>query len=64
MYDSNHNFKKYVVSKFNEISSIEPKFDTHNKFYKDFKKLKDVKSKYEERKQKKIFVLKMHHCFI
>ena len=43
-YDSLHNFNKYSVSNFNKISSIDSKFDTVNKFYKDLKKLNDVKS--------------------
>ena len=43
-YDSLHNFNKHSVSNFNKISSIDSKFDTINKFYKDFKKLNDVKS--------------------
>ena len=36
VYSSVHNFNIYNVSKFNEISSIDSKFDTLNKFYKDF----------------------------
>ena len=43
---------------FNKIPSIDSKFDTLNNFYKDFKKLKAVKSQTKERKQKKITVLK------
>ena len=42
-----HNFSKYSVSNFNKIPSIEPKFDTLDNFYKDFKKLGD-KSQAEE----------------
>ena len=38
-------FNNYRVSCFNEISSIDSKFVTVNKFYKDIKKLEDVKSK-------------------
>ena len=38
-------FNNYRVSRFNEISSIDSKFVTVNKFYKDIKKLEDVKSK-------------------
>ena len=45
VYNSVHNFNKYSVSSFNEISSIDSKFDTINKFYKDLLKLNDVKSK-------------------
>ena len=58
IYDFRRNFNKYIVSGFNEISSFDSKFDTLNKFYKDFKKLKDVRSRNKERKQKKIIVLK------
>ena len=56
-----HNFNKYSVSSFNEISSIDCKFDTINKFYKDLLKLNDVKSQKKKKKitkQKKIAVLK------
>ena len=58
VYDSVHNFNKYSVSNFNETTSVDSKFDTLNKFYKDFKKLEGVKSRTNERKQKKITVLK------
>ena len=58
IYDFRRNFNKYIVSGFNEISSFDSKFDTLNKFYKDFKKLKDVRSRNKERKQKKIILLK------
>ena len=44
VYNSVHNFNKYSASSFNEISSIDSKFDTINKFYKDLLKLNDVKS--------------------
>ena len=53
-----HNFNKYSLSSFNEISSIDSKFDTLDKFYKDFFKLKKVKSTNKKTNQKKIFVLK------
>ena len=55
-YDSVHNFNKNSVPHFNEISSIDCKFD--NNFYKDFKKLNAVKNQTEEKKQKKITILK------
>ena len=58
MYSSVHNFNKCSVSNFSEISSRDSKFNTLNKFYKDFKKLEDVKSQTNETKQKKITVLK------
>ena len=44
VYSSGHNFNKYSLSNFNEISSIDSKFYTINKFYKDLVKLNDVKS--------------------
>ena len=56
-YASVHNFNKYDVSIFNKIASIDSKFDTMNNFYKDFQNLKGVKSKSEEKKQRKIKVL-------
>ena len=56
-YASVHNFNKYDVSIFNKIASIGSKFDTMNNFYKDFQNLKGVKSKSEEKKQRKIKVL-------
>ena len=40
VYNSVHNFNKYSVSSFNKISSVDSKFDTINKFYKDLLKLK------------------------
>ena len=46
------------MSNFNEATSVDSKFNTLNKFYKDFKKLEGVKSRTNERKQKKITVLK------
>ena len=48
-----HNFNKYSVSNFNEISSLDSKFDTLNKFHNDFKKLKDVKCQTNETTEKK-----------
>ena len=53
VYNSVHNFNKYSVSSFNEILSIDSKFDTINKFYKDFLKVNDVKSQNKNTKQKK-----------
>ena len=53
VYNSVHNFIKYSVSSFNEISSINSKFDTINKFYKDHLKLNDVKSQNKIIKEKK-----------
>ena len=36
MYNSLHNFNKYSVPNFNEISSLDFKFDTSNKFLQWF----------------------------
>ena len=52
VYNFMHNFNKYSVSSFNEVS-IDSKFDTINKFYKDLLKLNDVKSQNKNTKQKK-----------
>ena len=57
LYSSVHNFNKYSLPNFNEISSIDSKFDTRNKFYKDLVKLDNVKSR-DDQKQKKADVLK------
>ena len=35
VYDSVHNFDKYSVSSFNEITSVDSKFDTLNIFLKN-----------------------------
>ena len=43
-----YNFYKCNVSNFNEITSVDSKFDTLNKFYKEFKKLESVESKTKE----------------
>ena len=58
VYSSVHNFNKYSVPSFNEISSLDSKFDAINKFYKDLLKLHYVKSQNKITKQKKITVLK------
>ena len=52
-----HNFNKYSLPNFNEISSIDCKFDTINKFYEDLVKLNSVKSQ-DDKKEKKADVLK------
>ena len=46
------------MSNFNEISSIDSKFDTLDLFYEDFLKLEERKSKNKEAYQKKLRVLK------
>ena len=58
VYHSVRNFNKYSVSSFNEISSIDSKFDTINKFYKDLLKLNDGKSQNKNTKEKIITVFK------
>ena len=57
VYNSVHNFNKYSVSGFYEISSIDSKFDTLNKFYKDLLKLNDVKSQSKNTKQKSALLI-------
>ena len=52
VYSSVHNFNKSSLPNFNEISSIDSKFDTMNKFYKDLVKLDNVRSR-DDRRQKK-----------
>ena len=39
------------MSNFNEISSIDSKFDALDKFYKDFERLETVKSKNKNTKK-------------
>ena len=56
-YSSLLNFNIYSVTNFNEISSTDSKFDILHRFYKDFEKLKGVKSETEETRQRKIKVL-------
>ena len=58
MYDSYHNFNKYVVSNFYETPSTDSKFDKINNFYKDLLKPDNVESKTVDTKQKKANVLK------
>ena len=53
VYNSVHNFNKYSVPSFNKISSIDSKFDTINKFYKDLLKLHNVESQNENTRQQK-----------
>ena len=57
VYSSVHNFNKYSLPNYNEISSIDSKFDTINKFCKDLVKLNNVKSR-DDKKRKKADVLK------
>ena len=53
-----HKFSKYSMPNFNDISSIDSKYDTINKFYKDLVKLNDANSQHENTKENKMTVLK------
>ena len=53
VYNSAYNFNKNSVPSVNEISSINSKLDTINKFYKNLLKLNDVKSQNKNTKQTK-----------
>ena len=66
VYGSVDNFNKYSLLNFNELSSIDSKFDTINKFYKDLLRLNGVKSKNKNTKQKNNNnnCVKSHYCFI
>ena len=57
MYISVFNFNKYNVSYFDNITSVDSEFDVLKGFHKEFIKLKGVKSKYDNTKQKKITIL-------
>ena len=57
MYNSVFNFNKYNVSNFDKITSVDSQFDVLKGFHKEFIKLKGVKSKYDNTKQKKITIL-------
>ena len=57
MYNSVFNFNKYNVSNFDKITSVDSQFDVLKGFHKEFIKLKGVKSKYDNTKQKKITML-------
>ena len=57
IYDQNHNFYKYRLDKFSNISSIESKFDMLEMFYKEFITLKSLEVKTEENTNHKFVVL-------
>ena len=57
IYDQNHNFYKYRLDKFSNISSIESKFDMLEMFYKEFITLKSLEVKMEENTNHKFVVL-------
>ena len=54
VYSSVHSFNKYRLPNFNKISSIDPKFDTINKFYKDLVKLNNVRSRDDKSRKKQM----------
>ena len=51
-----HHFNKDSVCYFSERTSVDIKFDTLSKSYKEFKKLDDVKNKTKKTKQTQITV--------
>ena len=53
VHDSAHTFKKYSVSSFNEITSIDSKFDTLNKFAKILKNYRVLKVKPKKQNKRK-----------
>ena len=57
MYNPVFNFNKYNVSNCDKITSVDSQFDVLKGFHKEFIKLKGVKSKYDNTKQKKITIL-------
>ena len=57
LYSSIHNFNKYSLSNFDEISSTDSKCGTINKFYKDLVKLDSVRIQSDKTKHKKSTVL-------
>ena len=56
-YNSAYNFNKYSLPNFNEISSIDSKFDTINKFYKHLVKSNNLRTR-DDKKQNKVDVVK------
>ena len=59
IYDSKHSFYKYRLSEFNKISSIDSKFDTIEKCYKDFITLTDVDAEPENIEHKLVVLNKV-----
>ena len=56
IYDQNHNFNKWKLEKFSNIS-IESKFSTLEMFYREFISLKNLDPKTEENIDYKFVVL-------
>ena len=54
VYSSVHSFNKYSLPNCNKISSIDSKFDTINKFYKDLVKLNNVRSRDDKSRKKQM----------
>ena len=59
IYDSKHSFYKYRLREFNKISSIDSKFDTIEKCYKDFITLTDVDAEPENIEHKLVVLNKV-----
>ena len=59
IYDQNHNFNKYKLEKFSNISSIESKYSTLEMFYRQFISLKNLDLKTEENIDCKFVVLNL-----
>ena len=59
IYDQNHNFNKYKLEKFSNISSIESKYSTLEMFYRQFISLKNLDPKTEENIDYKFVVLSL-----
>ena len=57
IYDQNHNFYKYRLDKFFNISPIESKFDMLEMFYRDCFSLKSLEAKTKETADHKFVVL-------
>ena len=55
--DQNHNFDKYKLDKFFNISPIESKFDMLEMFYREFFSLKSLEAKTKETTDHKFVVL-------
>ena len=63
IYDSKHSFYKYRLSEFNKISSIDSKFDTIEKCYKDFITLTDVDAEPENIEHKLVVLNKVSKLY-
>ena len=59
IYDQSHNFNKYKLENFSNISSIESKYSTLEMFYRQFISLKNLDLKTEENIDYKFVVLNL-----